>query len=163
MALEQDILNNLIDGLDNLLLVGSRFVLPETELAPETDYDYFISETDFNSQGMEKILFDRGFVSMIPSSVDVNEQVTTADPFDKENMQHLILPDYYFDSVTLKIIHHSLGVDIVVKEDGAMPLLEMMYAYWKKNPEVYKKNFWKLLNSKGCVRDNFEKLFQLLL
>lgn len=156
-------LEKLTEGLNNLLFVGSRFVLPETELESDADYDYFISETDFNAQGMEEKLFDRGFVATVPSSVDVKEQVTPGFPFYKEHMQLLIVPDYYFDSVTLKVFHHSLGVDIVVKKDEAMPLLETMYAYWKKNPEVYKNNFWKQSGSKMLVRKNFENLFQLLL
>lgn len=100
---------------NDFYLVGSRAVLPDTEIGETADFDFIAADSLSNRE----YLLSKGFV-----------EKKFGD---------------YVDESTVAMYEAGLGVPVQVtlRKPECMPALKTMWELMKANPELYRQKLWK--------------------
>lgn len=123
---------------DNANLCGSRFMISPYELSKDTDYDFYVYESE-----EEELLLELKRIGVFPN-------------------KHQALSGSYTDGITIqlyKFFIDNIIIELTIKKDEYRKPLQQFWNKMKRDPDLYRQKYWKKNSSAEIVMKNFKEYF----
>lgn len=121
---------------------GSRSVLENMDLDPNTDYDFFISQSEQSS-----------FKEFLMNTIS-------------NDHEYLEFPPSYrgIDTIGLyRIREGDINFEITVKRDEYIHAIHKMWNVLQSDPELFERKFWKKKVQRKDIQKNIQNLLELFM